>query len=98
MITSEIENSPKRYRMFLDNSRTGNRYTLTLEESNGEWIASWYSTILENQRVEGSDANLVAINADQAFHQAKYLIEKEDEDIIGVDWQFENPLPPWIVD
>lgn len=87
-----------RYCMTLDNSRTGNRYILSIEGHNGKWFAFWYNNSSKGKRVQGSMNTLVAMSAEEAFDSVKDLIENEDEDVIGVDWQFESPLPPWIVE
>jgi hypothetical protein len=85
-----------RYYMTLDNSRTGNQYILSIEKQNGKWFAFWYSSFSEGKLLKESVNTLVAMSAEEAFDSVKDLIENEDEDIIGVDWQFESPLPPWI--
>lgn len=86
-----------RHRMILDNGRTGKRYILILEEAQPHWQAGWYEVFSEEQ--PGPDPTGIVTAADpyDAFIKAKNRIEEEDEDVIGVDWQFELPLPPWFL-
>ena len=39
---------------------------------------------------------LTAADAYDAFKLASRAIEDIDEDVIGVDWEFREPLPPWL--
>lgn len=85
-------------RMILDNSRTGKRYILMLEADREQWKACWYVTFSEERHGQYPTGTVVSADAHEAFVKAKRLIENEDEDVIGVDWQFEQPLPPWLLE
>ena len=86
------------HRMVLDNSRIGKRYVLMLEKDKQQWKACWYVTFSEEQPSQSPTGIVVSDDAYEAFVKAKRLIENEDEDVIGVDWQFEQPLPPWFLE
>ena len=77
--------------MTLDNGRTGVRYELVVELVDGSWVASWRTL-----RPEGPGGRLTAADAYDAFKLASRAIEDIDEDVIGVDWEFHEPLPPWL--
>jgi hypothetical protein len=83
------------HRMTLDNGRTGKRYTLILEAEQEQWQACWYESFSEDKPGQHPAGSVVSGDAYDAFVKAKRLIEDKDEDVMGVDWQFEAPLPPW---
>ncbi len=84
-----------RHQMILDNGRTGQRYTLILENDQGQWQACWYVTLCGEPPGTRPAGTVVSADAYEAFVKARNLIEEADEDVAGVDWQFEEPLPPW---
>ena len=87
-----------RYRMTLDNSRIGRRYIITLEEDKGKWQALRYISFSQENDQHLLGTAVVATTAYDAFVKVKELIEDADADIFDVDWQFEEPLPPWLLE
>ncbi|MEE3716638.1 hypothetical protein V2H45_07765 [Tumidithrix elongata RA019] len=84
--------------MTIDNSRTGKRYFLTIEGYREQWQSFWHVAVSEGKPSQNPIVIVDATSAYEAFAKAKDLIEDEDEDVIGVDWQYEYPLPPWLLE
>lgn len=79
-----------RHVMTLDNGRTGVTYELVLERVGDTWSASWHARTSHGPRGHIADADAYV-----AFKRACRAIEDIDADVIGVDWSFQEPLPPW---
>lgn len=85
-----------RHRMTLQNASTGFTYALVLEAAGGTWQGSWQTLDSSGQPTDGPRGALAGDDAYATFQAGKRAIESEDEDVIGVDWVFEEPLPPWL--
>ncbi len=87
-----------RHRMTVDNASTGARYVLVVEDRDGTWNASWSEIPQGRVREDRAGGDADAATADDAFTLARRAIEDADPDVIGVDWQFEDPLLPWLAE
>ena len=76
--------------MTLDIGRTGLSYELVLELVDGSWVGTW-----RTGDSDGPGGRITAADAYAAFKLASRAIEDVDEDVVGVDWSFQDPLPPW---
>ena len=77
--------------MTLDNGRTGVTYEIVLELADGTWSAGWRA-----RKSEAPGGRVTNADAYAAFKLAQRAIEDIDEDVIGVDWNFHEPLPSWL--
>lgn len=84
-----------RHRMTLQNGSTGTTYELLLDERDGSWFGAWRALSSDGTE-RGPRGETTAPDAEGAFRSAKRAVEDLDEDVIGVDWDFEEPLPPWL--
>jgi hypothetical protein len=87
-----------RHRMTVDNSHSGHRYHVVVEGEEGAWQASWNTTTCDGGQVDGLHGAVAGATAEDVFHRAKRAIEDEDLGVMDVDWQFEEPLPPWLLE
>lgn len=84
--------------MRLHNASTGTHWELTLFEQDGEWNASYCEKASNGLSLAGRAGSARDEDALRAFRRAIEAIEAFDEDVVGCDWAFESPLPPWMHD
>jgi hypothetical protein len=86
------------HRMTLENGRTGTRYVVMLTGGSEGWQAEWHAERSDGVKLPGLGGKYSSEEADLVFRHVKRALEEVDEDIIDVDWQFEEPLPPWLLE
>lgn len=82
--------------MTVPNASSGDVYEIVLEGSRGAWTATWRTLDGGGNAVgSGPSGRIEDPDATDAFRAARDRIEEADDAVIGCDWKFEEPLPPW---
>jgi hypothetical protein len=84
--------------MVLQNSRTGRSYELILEGAGTAWQGTWSARASDGSMIDAPRGTARGAEASQVFEMATREIERADTDVIGVDWEFDEPLPPWLAE
>jgi hypothetical protein len=87
-----------RHRMTLQNSASGKTYELVLETAGDGWRGTWRTLAAGGAPTEGPHGFHQGPDATALFEHAKRAIEDADSDVVGVDWDFSEPLPPWLAE
>ena len=81
------------------NAVTGHHYELTLEQQGNTWHARWLTRDGNNTIVpNGLQGSLTRDDSEAAFRAAKRIIGDADLAVIDNDWDFLEPLPPWLAE
>jgi hypothetical protein len=87
------------HRMTLHNARMGVVHELVMERTTGGWQARWRTLTHTGNAVPGAACGVQSgPEPDLLFRRVVRSIEEADEDVMGGDWAFEAPLPPWLTD